>query len=188
MANNDVVPGFDDAEAGEQEQEEGIKIVLKPVEDLPHCLIINLSGYIDTYNSRAFQKKINLAMEAGFTQLVFNCGELNYVSSTGIGAFTAFLKREKTHDGDVVLTALQPSVAEVFQLLGFSQFFTIKENVDVALDGFRQLIAQVKKTFPCIITCPVCKKKLKAEKPGRFRCYDCKSVLTIDAGGQVALG
>jgi anti-anti-sigma factor len=186
MSNNDIVPGFDDENTSEQE--EGLKISLKQPVDIPACLVINLSGYIDTYNSRSFQKKITTAMDTGFTRLVFNCAELNYVSSTGIGAFTAFLKREKAHDGDVVLTALQPSVSEVFQLLGFSQFFSIQENVEKALDGFKGNLEQQKKVFPCVVVCPACHKKLKAEKPGRFRCYDCKAVITINEQGAASIG
>ncbi|MFW6234996.1 MAG: anti-sigma F factor antagonist, partial [Spirochaetota bacterium] len=33
-----------------------------------------------------------------------------------------------------------------------------------------------------------CSTKLKASKSGRFRCSNCKTILAIDAAGQVFLG
>ena len=70
-------------------------------------------------------------------RLIFNCGGLNYVSSTGIGSFTAFLKAVKPRGGDIVLLEIQPKVYEVFQLLGFSQFFNIKDNLEEATAFFQ---------------------------------------------------
>jgi ribosomal protein L37AE/L43A len=42
--------------------------------------------------------------------------------------------------------------------------------------------------FPKIFQCPICSKKLKATKSGRFRCSECKTILAIDNSGQVFLG
>ncbi|MFQ3547304.1 MAG: anti-sigma F factor antagonist, partial [Termitinemataceae bacterium] len=42
--------------------------------------------------------------------------------------------------------------------------------------------------FPKIFSCPICSKKLKAVKSGRFRCSECKTILAIDNAGQVFLG
>ncbi|GAB6089348.1 STAS domain-containing protein [Spirochaeta dissipatitropha] len=183
MNNNDIVPGFDD------EKDESLKINLEGVDSCKTCLVFRLNGYIDTYNSNFFQKRVSKAIEAGYTQLIFHCGALNYVSSTGIGAFTAFLKALKPKGGDLVLLQIQPKVYEVFQLLGFSQFFSIKDTLEDAVGFFQEDVRQESATvFPKIFKCPICSTKLKATKPGRFRCSECKTILAIDAGGQVFLG
>ncbi len=152
-------------------------------------LVLNLKGFLDTYNSSDFQREVNKIIDSGMIKLLFNCTELNYVSSTGIGAFTAFLKTLKQKSGDVVLSCLQPKVFEVFQLLGFSKFFNIALSVD---EGRGMLLGQAKKEesdiFPKIFKCPICKKNLKASKPGRFRCSECKTILKIDEAGHVSLG
>jgi hypothetical protein len=120
---------------------------------------------------------------------VFHCGGLNYVSSTGIGSFTAFLKGVKPRGGDLVLLEIQPKVYEVFQLLGFSQFFNIKDNLDDSINFFRHGAAtESVSLFPKIFACPICSKKLKATKAGRVRCSECKTILAIDNAGQVFLG
>lgn len=183
MSNNVIVPGFDD------EKDDSLKIRLQKLDQVEHCIALFLTGYIDTYNSNFFQKRVSKAIDSGFTKLIFNCGGLNYVSSTGIGSFTAFLKAVKPRGGDIVLMEIQPKVYEVFQLLGFSQFFNIKDNLDEAVAFFKQgSQVSVQSAFPKIFSCPICNKKLKASKPGRFRCSECKTILAIDNSGQVFLG
>lgn len=182
MSNNNIVPGFND------EKDESLKINLEKVPEIENCLTIYLSGYIDTYNSSFFQKRIARVVESGYVKLIFNCASLNYVSSTGIGSFTAFLKMVKPKNGDVVLLEIQPKVYEVFQLLGFSQFFNIKDTMGDAINFFKQGAPVEDSVFPKIFSCPVCSKRLKATRSGRFRCSECKSILAIDQQGQVFLG
>jgi anti-anti-sigma factor len=183
MTNNDVVSGFDD------DKDDSLKIKLQKVEEVPKCVMMTLTGYIDTYNSNFFQKRVQKVIEAGFIRLVFHCSGLNYVSSTGIGSFTSFLKSAKTHGGDLVMLDVQPKVYEVFQLLGFSQFFNIRENLEEAISFLTSDKPQEKPSiFPKVVSCPICYKKLKATKAGRFRCSECKNILAIDEAGEVLLG
>ena len=98
-------------------------------------------------------------------------------------------KAVKPRGGDLVLLEIQPKVYEVFQLLGFSQFFNIKENLDEAVSFFAARGEEGKGAiFPRIFKCPICSKKLRASKAGRFRCSECKTILAIDNAGQVFLG
>ncbi|HOX18273.1 MAG: anti-sigma factor antagonist [Spirochaetales bacterium] len=183
MNNNDIVPGFDD------EKDDSLKIRLQKIDQAENCLALYLTGYIDTYNSNFFQKRVGKAIEAGNVRLIFNCGGLNYVSSTGIGSFTAFLKAVRPRGGDIVLLEIQPKVYEVFQLLGFSQFFNIKDNLEEAIGFFQQgERGAAQSVFPKVFACPICNKKLRAARPGRFRCSECKTILAIDNSGQVFLG
>ena len=180
--NNNLVPGFND------EKDDSLKINLEKLNEVDNGLVVYLNGYIDTYNSSFFQKKISKVVDAGFVNIIFNCASLNYVSSTGIGSFTAFLKMIKPKGGDIVLLEIQPKVYEVFQLLGFSQFFNIKDSMGDAIQFFHQGAPVTDSLFPKIFSCPVCSKKLKALRDGRFRCSECKSILAIDQQGQVFLG
>jgi anti-anti-sigma factor len=182
MTNSKIVAGFDD------EKDENLEIKLDKVNEVEGCLVLSLTGYIDTYNSNYFQKRIAKAIDAGFIRLIFQCSSLNYVSSTGIGSFTAFLKTVKPKGGDVVLLEIQPKVFEVLQLLGFSHFFNVKDNLDDSVNFFRDGSAAEAAFFPKVFTCPNCSKELKALKPGRFRCSKCKIILTLDNSGLIVPG
>ena len=183
MNNNDLVSGFND------EKDDSLKISLEKVDAVDNAILVILNGYIDTYNSVYFQKQVNKIVGNGFVNIVFNCSNLNYVSSTGIGSFTAFLKLVKPKNGDIVLLNIQPKVYEVFQLLGFSHFFNIKETIEDAINHFKQDSNPAgASVFPKIFSCPVCSRKLKATRQGRFKCSDCKEILAIDHNGNVFLG
>jgi len=183
MTNNDIVSGFDD------EKDESLKIKLQKISEVDGCIAFYLTGYIDTYNSNYFQKRVQKVIESGYIRLMFNCGGLNYVSSTGIGSFTAFLKAVKPRGGDLILFEIQPKVYEVFQLLGFSQFFNIKDSLENSVTFFQKGAAKEPvSVFPKVFSCPICSKKLKTIKPGRFRCSECKTILAIDSAAQVFLG
>jgi anti-sigma B factor antagonist len=157
-----------------------------------------LNGYLDTYNSPEFQSHVNALINSGIQNIIFNCNGLNYISSTGIGAFTAFLKQMKQKKGDMSLFGLQKKVLDVFQLLGFTKFFKLADDFDGALAllrGEEQIKAPVNpekgenvQIFPLIFQCPHCGKKLKTSKAGRFRCSGCKGIISVDEKGQVASG
>jgi anti-sigma B factor antagonist len=75
------------------------------------------------------------------------------------------------------------------QQLGFSQFFNIKETLDEAVSFFAARGEGEKGTvFPRIFKCPICSRRLKAPKAGRFRCSECKTILALAETGAVALG
>jgi anti-anti-sigma factor len=183
MANNDIVPGFDD------ENIDGLKIKLARIEDLAGGLTMTLQGYLDTYNSSSFNRCVLNAIQAGFHRLIFQCGGLNYVSSTGIGTFTTIMKALKARGGDLVFQGMQPKVMEVFQLLGFSKFFNMRDTSVDSTNFFKSIQpAEKESVFPKVITCPICVKKLNVVRAGRFRCSSCKSVIAINEVAQVFLG
>jgi anti-sigma B factor antagonist len=168
---------------------DSLRIYIEKDPSDPKIIEMNLKGFLDTYNSSDFQREVNKIIESGILKIMFNCAELNYVSSTGIGAFTAFLKTLKQKTGDLVLVNLQPKVFEVFQLLGFSKFFNISNSNEDAKKILKGLKEEAPKTnFPKIFKCPICKKSLKASKAGRFRCIECKTILNVDQEGHVGLG
>lgn len=182
MIDNNLIKGFD------EDKDDSLKFYLEKVEDIEKCIIVNLTGYVDTYNSSYFQKQIEKIINAGYIRIILSCYNLNYVSSTGIGYFTEFLKSVKSSGGDVVLVNVQPKVIEVFQLLGFSQFFVFKENINDASLYLKKEMAGVHSVFPRVVSCPVCSNNLRATKEGRFRCSGCKAIIAIDSSGNVSLG
>ncbi|MDR3114446.1 MAG: STAS domain-containing protein [Treponema sp.] len=183
MSNNEIVQGFDDG------QETDLTIRLARIDTLKEGLIVYLRGYLNTYNTDYFQKLVIKGIEAGYTKLIFQCGELTYLSSTGIGSFSRILALVKPRGGNIVFCALQPRVYEIFQILGFTQVFVIKPtleaSVDVCCNG---ALEESNRRYPMHCTCPVCSSPLQAVQPGRFHCGECKTILAVDRQGQVFLG
>jgi anti-anti-sigma factor len=178
-ANDLIVPGFD------MDEDMSLQMRLDRVDDLDHALIIHLDGYVDTCNSLLFEKRITRIIDEGYTNLIFNCLALTYVSSTGIGTFTVVLRLLRRKGGDIALLSVQPRVMEVFELLGFSEFFNMKTDTGDAVTFFKSRTDIAARTFPTVFPCPACYKSLKAVKAGRFRCTYCQAIMTVDDEGAV---
>ncbi len=168
---------------------DSLKVSLRYTDDNPMMIIMYLKGFLDTYNALDFQKEISNVIVKGHKHVIFECSELNYISSVGIGVFTTLLKQLRMDSGDLVLVGLQPKVYDIFQLLGFSKFFNIVDDIDMAKESFYNM--DISKNpelsyFPTVVKCPHCKKNLKATKSGRFKCSQCKKVLSIDDSAHVS--
>ena len=170
-SNNSIVSGFD------SDKDDSLKITLHKIPGVQNGCMVVLDGYIDTYNSSFFQKQLTKVIGAGYFNLLFNCGGLSYVSSTGLGSFTILLKMVKE------------KVAEVFQILGFSQFFNLKDTTEEALEYLRHDEGSTPgPVFPKMLVCPSCGKNIQAAHAGRFRCTNCKAIITISEAGAITLG
>ena len=171
------------------EQIESLELKFQKVSSVPGCVVVPMKGYIDTYNAPHFRRQVDKAIQAGYCRLIFDFSGITYVSSTGIGTFTHFLKDVKPRGGDLVLVGMIPRVYEVFQLLGFSSFFNFEKTLKEAAEMLKTQSKQdVQGPFPRVFACPICAKKLRTSKAGRFRCSECKSILVIDESAQVSLG
>jgi len=168
---------------------DSLKITLMQVGGGSKVVQLVLNGYLDTYNSPEFQSHIKSLIDSGTKYLMFNCNGLNYISSTGIGAFTSFLKILRQKNGGMVLFGLQNKVMEVFQLLGFTKFFKIASDFNKALvllkEEEKEKTGNKKPIFPLIFECPYCSKKLKTSKAGKFRCAGCKNIFVVNNEGKV---
>jgi anti-sigma B factor antagonist len=178
--NNDILPGFD------EEKEASLKLRLEKIDEVPSCLEMHLTGYIDAYNHQFFQKKVKMAVEAGFTRLILDMRGINFIGSTGVGGLVSLMRTLRSKAGDVVLQELQPKVYEVFQLLGFSRFFTVSGGLGESLAHFSEKPAAA--LFPRVFPCPICDVKLRAGRAGRFRCSQCRTILALTDTGAVELG
>jgi anti-sigma B factor antagonist len=98
--------------------------------------VINVSGKLDAYNSTELEKKITEVIDSGETRLIVNFDRLDYISSSGLRVLLVALKKLKKLNGDVKLACLKPFIKDVFDISGFTQLFTITENVDRAVASF----------------------------------------------------
>lgn len=90
---------------------------------------IYLEGYLDSINSSKIIEFFNSTLSSckGTKKVILDLMKLTYVSSTGIGAFTALLMSCKKQSIDLELIHVSSKIMDVITLLGFSSFFVIRE-------------------------------------------------------------
>jgi anti-sigma B factor antagonist len=177
--NNIIVPGFDD------ENDESLNLRLQRIMGIEGGLIIRATGNIDIYNVGSFRKRTEKAVEAGFVRLIMDMGGVPFASSAGIGAIVHLLRSVKPRNGEVVLLKIQPKVFGVLELLGFAQFFPLKETLDESLAYLGEHYEP--HMFPKLFTCPICNKRLRARRSGQSRCVECRTLLMVDQAAVVSL-
>lgn len=164
---------------------DALEIRILPVENLPNCVQVVLTSIIDVYNSTKVAKLIKDLIDASYTKLIFNCGGIVYISSTGIGMFLEAVSSLRRLKNDACFINLSSKVDQVFSLLGFKNYFTVKATLEEAVKSLSVEYREDVFDSAKIIICPVCDKKLKATKIGKFRCRNCKTILCIDSKANI---
>jgi anti-sigma B factor antagonist len=97
--------------------------------DSPPGLSLELTGSLDGNNSLEFGAVARAALQAvgGGDALILDLRSLTYISSTGVGAFTTLLAESRRKETFLFLRGMQQRVKAVFDVLGFSDFFSFLE-------------------------------------------------------------
>lgn len=186
MSRTEILPGFDVL------KNDNVDVDISRVDGT--MIVFKLKGLIDTYNTPFVDRKVKMAIESGYINLVFDMSDISYMSSTGLGILTALLRMLKPMGGDLILSGVPPKVFEIFRLIGFEAFFTFTDDVEKAVEIIKPQKAETKKAdvikpktgkFPKIFRCS-CKKRLKASKPGKFRCPQCRTMIAVSAEGRLS--
>lgn len=138
-------------------------------------VLLSISGIVDTYNSSLFLDTIKKFLDLKQRRvLVMDLNNVNYMSSTGIGAFVELLKYCTVNKTLLYLMKLNINVVEVFKLLGFSSFFNfIIELKDIKEEKI------IRSLFPIQSKCIYCSTPLTLKKVGSFRCPSCSNTFRV---------
>ena len=153
--------------------------------------ILRLGGRIDPMDVQRFRQRSDAVVAAGHLRLILDCTALHTLSGAAIGAFAALQRRLRKRGGDLVLLNLREPERQFFRLLGFADLLAVAMDLEEAVSHLatprqatpRQAAPAV--LFPHVLECPTCTTRLRAVKPGRFRCSSCQEVLAINHGAQV---
>ena len=87
--------------------------------------VIAVQGRIDTITAGDFEAKVLALLDQGMANLVIDCTNMDYISSSGLRVFLIVQKKVAVSRGTLRLCSLKPSIREVFDISGFSTIFSI---------------------------------------------------------------
>ena len=90
---------------------------------LDQYVLISLAGEMDASNAPELEAKVNELLEAGKTELVFECSRLDYVASAGLRVFVMTAKKLKRAEGKLGMAGMQDLVKDVFVMAGLDDLF-----------------------------------------------------------------
>ena len=89
-------------------------------------IIMMLEGDLDTAAAQEVEKEFQILHDAKDKEIMVECKDLNYISSSGLRLFLSLLKSCKPNGNTLVLENLNDNIKKVFTMTGFSSLFNIK--------------------------------------------------------------
>ncbi|WP_433889787.1 STAS domain-containing protein [Streptomyces sp. CA-111067] len=95
--------------------------------------VLTPAGELDHHTADLLSEPLGAAVDAGVKRLVIDCSELEFCDSTGLNVLLGARLRAEAAGGEVLLAAMRPTVARVFEITGAEAVFTIYDALDQAL-------------------------------------------------------
>jgi anti-sigma B factor antagonist len=95
-------------------------------------LVLDLAGRLDTSNYRNLEEILLVLIDRGEKDIVINCSDMNYISSSGLRIFLMALKKITASGGKLYLCNLQVNIQEIFDIAGFTSHFKIFNSLEEA--------------------------------------------------------
>lgn len=86
-------------------------------------IVAALSGDLDNAASTQAERSLAPVFERADCDVVIDCAELNYISSSGLRILLNIYKHTRTNGHKALLKDMTDEVKEVFQISGFLQLF-----------------------------------------------------------------
>ena len=89
-------------------------------------MLVNVAGRLDTPAAVKAQKEIEPLLQNADKEIVLDCQELEYISSSGLRLFLTLRKETSTRGGKVIIKNINEEIKKVFMMTGFFNLFEIR--------------------------------------------------------------
>ena len=88
--------------------------------------VMYFEGRLDTAASSSVQKEAEVLYDCSGHDIILDCTELEYISSSGLRIFLNVLKNAKVQGSKVYLRGVNDDIHEVLTMTGFNCLFEFK--------------------------------------------------------------
>ena len=85
-----------------------------------------LNGRLDTPAAVKAQQEIGPLLENADNEIIFDCTNLEYISSSGLRLFLTIRKEASVKGGQVIIENINDEIRKVFMMTGFFNLFEIR--------------------------------------------------------------
>jgi anti-sigma B factor antagonist len=104
-------------------------------QELDHVDLITIKGRVDSVQAARLAEALESANQRGRYKLVIDMSQLEYMSSAGFRALAAAQRNSKHNNrGEVVLVQVPSQVYEGLEVVGFTEYFRIVDDMTSALE------------------------------------------------------
>lgn len=88
-------------------------------------VVVLLNGELDTVATTNMSEELNRVTDLASQNIIIDCKDLEYVSSSGLRFFMQLKKNSEQSGGTVTIRNLNEDVEDIFRLSGFHHIFNI---------------------------------------------------------------
>jgi len=85
--------------------------------------IVTLEGELDTAAAAEVEEDLNSLYKNDGRDIIFECGQLDYIASSGLRILISILKGAKAAGSKVVMRNMNDDIKNVFRITGFISLF-----------------------------------------------------------------
>lgn len=91
-----------------------------------NATVITLKGRLDTVSTPDFEKAIEPVLKSNMENVIVECSEFDYISSSGLRLFLGLQKTALASGGKLTVKNLRPEIKEIFGMTGFTALFNFE--------------------------------------------------------------
>lgn len=95
--------------------------------------IIRLSGELDIHSAPDFKDEVLKIINDGYTNIIIDLDELNFLDSRGLGVFIGISRSIKEKNGNFKLICANQPILKIFQRTGLVDVFNLFNTEEEAL-------------------------------------------------------
>jgi anti-sigma B factor antagonist len=93
--------------------------------------IVRPKGDIDAYSVGQFREALSALAEV--PRLLIDLSEVPFMDSAGLGALIGGIRRNRDHEGEIVVVCGQPALTKLLHTTGFDRIVPVIETLDEGL-------------------------------------------------------
>lgn len=95
-----------------------------------------ITGMLNAMSSEEFYACISEQINAGKYYFIFDCSELEHISSAGIRILLLLIKQLQQHDGKILISSPNKNLMQVFDMTNLSKILTITDTLEESAAHF----------------------------------------------------
>ena len=115
-----------------------IQVKVDDVKGLKETKLLRLAGDLETEAIEIIRETAYPLLESGVKRLIFDCRDLEYVTSPALGILINIYKKARTIGGDARFFGLKKNIYEVFVKVGLTKAFRIFPSEEKAIKSFKE--------------------------------------------------
>jgi anti-sigma B factor antagonist len=101
------------------------------------CAVLRIAGEVDLYSAPQLRDRVIQLLADGIRHIVADLREVDFLDSTGLGAFVGSLKRLREQGGSLNLVTSPGRISQLFHLTGLVRVFALHQSIPEAITGDR---------------------------------------------------